>query len=123
MEVRSVLNTKPCRLFLLGALTCALITAQMTVTGSISGNMTDPSGQALAGAKVTVLSTTTSEPRTAVANETGSFNLIAVQPGVYTLRVEHPGFKVYERRELVVSANERVSLGDIMMQIGEVTET
>ena len=84
-----MLNTKPCRLFLLGALTCALITAQMTVTGSISGNMTDPSGQALAGAKVSVLSTTTSEPRTAVANETGSFNLIAVQPGVYTLRVEH----------------------------------
>ena len=117
------MNMNCCRLFLFGALTCALMNAQMTVTGSISGNMTDPSGQALAGAKVTVLSTTTSEPRTAVANETGAFNLVAVQPGIYTLRVEHPGFKVYERRELVVSANERVSLGDIMMQIGEVTET
>ncbi|MEO8372763.1 MAG: carboxypeptidase regulatory-like domain-containing protein, partial [Candidatus Solibacter sp.] len=117
------MNISCCRAFVLGALTCALMTAQMTVTGSISGNMTDPSGQALVGAKVTVLSTTTSEPRTAVANETGAFSLIAVQPGIYTLRVEHPGFKVYERRELVVSANERVSLGDITMQIGEVTET
>jgi len=116
-------NPTACRLFFLSALICALIPAQMTVTGTIAGNITDPSGQAIVGAKVSVTSTTTSEPRTTTANETGAFNLVAIQPGTYNFRVEHPGFKVYERRGLVVSANERVALGDVMMQIGDVTET
>lgn len=121
-----MVETKPGplgQLLLLGALACALASAQMTVTGTISGTVTDPSGQAIPGAKVTVTSTSTSEPRSAAANEFGAFNVVAVQPGTYNLRVEHPGFKAYERRGVVVSANERVALGDVVMQIGEVTET
>src|SRR4051794_8277686 len=112
-----------CRLLFLGALTCALASAQMTVTGTITGNVIDPSGQAIPGAKVTVVNTSTSEPRSAVASDGGAFSVAAVQPGTYNLRVEHPGFKAYERRGLVVSANERVALGNVAMQIGEVTET
>src|SRR5690242_16699003 len=96
------------QLLLVGALCCASISAQMNVTGTISGNVGDPSGQAIAAAKVTVTNTNTSETRTATANEVGAFNLIAVQPGTYNLRVEHPGFKAHERRGLVVSANERL---------------
>jgi hypothetical protein len=111
------------QLLLLGALFCASITAQMNVTGTISGNVTDPSGQAIAAAKINVTNTNTSESRSVTANEVGAFNLLALQPGSYNLRVEHPGFKAYERRGVVVSANERVALGDIAMQIGEVTET
>jgi len=95
----------------------------MNVTGTITGNVTDPSGQAIAAAKVTATNTNTSEPRTATANEVGAFNLVALQPGTYNLRIEHPGFKAYERRSLLVGANERVALGDIAMSIGEVTET
>src|SRR5262249_4010535 len=125
-EVNSMFETKPrgfWHLLLVGALGCALAFAQMTVTGSITGNVIDPSGQAIAGAKISITSTTTSEPRSATANEIGAFSLVAVQPGAYNLRVEHPGFKVYERRGVVVSANERVALSDIIMQIGEVTDT
>lgn len=58
-----------------------------------------------------------------MANEVGAFTVVALQPGTYRLRIEHPGFKAYERREIVVSANERVALGDLMMQLGEVSET
>jgi len=78
---------------LIAALTSGLLSAQMTVTGTISGSVTDPSGQAIASAKVTATSTTTSEPRTAAANEVGAFNLVALQPGTYNIRVEHPGFR------------------------------
>ncbi|HXK04147.1 MAG TPA: carboxypeptidase-like regulatory domain-containing protein [Verrucomicrobiae bacterium] len=108
---------------LIAALTSGLLSAQMTVTGTISGSVTDPSGQAIASAKVTATSTTTSEPRTAAANEVGAFNLVALQPGTYNIRVEHPGFKTYERKGVVVSANERVALGDVALQIGDVAET
>jgi len=121
-----MLNAKtrqPWQCFLLGALTCALISAQMTVTGNIAGTVIDPSGQSIAGAKITLTNTSTSEPRSTVTNELGAFSLLAMQPGTYTMRVEHPGFKVHERRAIQVSANERVALGDIVMQLGDVTET
>lgn len=97
--------------------------AQMTVTGTITGNIVDPSGQAVPGAKVTITSPKTGEQKTVTGNEVGAFNLNAVQPDTYTLRVEHPGFKSYERRGMVVSANERVAVGDIALQIGELAET
>ena len=97
--------------------------AQMTVTGAITGTVTDPSGQVIPGAKVTLTSSVTSDSRSATANEVGAFTLNAIQPDTYNLRVEQKGFKAYQRSGVVVSANERVALGDIVLQIGEVTET
>src|SRR5204863_4891072 len=119
-------NAKLLRVFqclLSAALSTGLLSAQMTITGTISGTVADPSGQPMPGAKITLTSAKTSESRTTTTNETGVFNMIAVQPESYNLRIEQKGFKAYERRGVVVSANERVSLGDIVLQIGEVTET
>jgi hypothetical protein len=125
-EVNSMFETTARRLWqilILGGISCALASAQMTVTGSITGSVIDPSGKAIAAAKVAITSTTTSDSRWVTANEAGGFNFVAVQPGVYNVRVEHPGFKVYERRGVVVSANENVAIADVVMQIGEVTDT
>jgi hypothetical protein len=102
---------------------CWWLPAQMTVTGTITGNVVDPSGHAVANAKVTLTSVSTSESRNAAANELGVFTLAAVQPDTYSLRVEASGFKAYARARLVVSANERVAVGDVMLQVGDVTET
>jgi hypothetical protein len=97
--------------------------AQMTVTGSIVGTVTDPSGQVVAGAKVTLLSERTGDTRTLAATDIGAFNFVAVQPDTYTLKVEHAGFKGSQRTGLVVGANEHVAAGDIQLQIGAVSET
>ena len=110
------------RLFL-AILSCGLMSAQMTTTGSIAGTVIDPSGHAIAGAKITLTSNHTAAARTALTNETGAFTMIAVQPDTYSLRIEQTGFKVQQRSGVVVAANERVALGAIAMQIGEVTET
>jgi hypothetical protein len=111
------------RYLLFTALSCGLLPAQMTITGTVSGTVVDPSGQVVAGAKVSLTSDRTSEVRTGVANEVGLFQIIAVQPETYDLRVEQKGFKAYVRHGVVVSANERVSTGDVVLQIGEVSET
>src|SRR2546430_7535152 len=87
--------------------------AQMTITGSISGTVTDPSGQVVAGAKVTLTSDSTGDIRNATTNEVGAFNLVAVQPATYSIKVEHAGFKSFQRTGVAVSANERVAAGDI----------
>ena len=93
----------------------------MTITGTITGNVVDPTGQAIANAKLTLTSIQTSDQRTVVTNETGAFSVVAVQPDTYRLRIEARGFKVYNRNQLVVTANERVATGDIMLQVGDVT--
>src|SRR5689334_6434837 len=108
---------------LFAALACGLASAQMTTTGSVTGTVIDASGHAIAGAKVTLISDRTSESRTATTNEAGDFNMIAVQPDTYNLRIEQKGFKVHEKRGFVVAANDRVALADITLQVGEVTET
>ncbi|MBZ5625052.1 MAG: carboxypeptidase-like regulatory domain-containing protein [Acidobacteriia bacterium] len=108
---------------LCAAFACGLLSGQMTVTGTISGTVVDPSGQVIAGARITLTSVRTSDTRTGLANEVGVFNLVAVQPDTYNLRVEQRGFKAYERRGVVISANERVATGNIVLEIGEVTET
>ena len=102
---------------------CGLLSAQMTTTGSITGDVMDTSGHAIAGAKITVTSERTSEVRTAITNESGTFNMIAVQPDTYNLRIEQKGFKAHERRGVSIAANEKVALGDVTLQVGEVTET
>jgi len=83
----------------------------------------DVSGHVIAGAKITLVSDRTSESRSTISTETGTFNIAAVQPDTYSLRVEQKGFKVYQSKGLTVAANARVSLGEITLQIGEVTET
>jgi hypothetical protein len=105
------------------ACTAGLASAQMTITGTVTGTVVDPTAQVVAGAKITFTSIKTGDVRTGTTNEVGSFNLGAIQPDVYNLRIQHAGFKVYERKGLNVSANERIALGDLTLQIGDVTET
>ncbi len=106
-----------------GLISCLVLPAQMTVTGSITGNVMDASGQGVPNAKITLTSISTSGVRTAAANDVGVFTLQAVQPDTYNLRVEQKGFKAYSRNGIPVSANEHVALGDVTLQVGDVTET
>jgi hypothetical protein len=107
----------------MAALALSQLPAQMTVTGSLSGTVKDPSGEMVAGAVVSLTSELTGEVRSARSNETGVFNFAAVQPETYSLKIEHAGFKTNRRTGMVISANERVSLGDVRLEIGAVTET
>ncbi len=108
---------------LLLLVSCGLMLGQMTVTGTITGTIEDPSGQLVPGAKVSLRSEKTGEIRSTVSNAVGAFNFVAVQPDTYSLKVEHTGFKASERKGLVLTANERLAAGDIALQLGAVTET
>src|SRR5258708_4278657 len=110
-----------CMLFAL--LASGQLFAQMTVTGSIEGTVTDPTGNVVVGAKVTLTSEKTGESRNATSNGAGAFSFVAVQPDQYSIRVEQSGFKAAQRTNIVLSANEHLSAGSIVLQIGQVTET
>jgi Carboxypeptidase regulatory-like domain/TonB-dependent Receptor Plug Domain len=103
-------------------LLCGESQAQL-VTGSISGSVIDASGGAVAGAKVTVINERTGEARAAQSNDAGAFNFPALQPGAYTIKIERQGFRGLEQKNLILTANDKLSLGDLELQVGQVSET
>ena len=94
-----------------------------TVTGTISGTITDQSNQVIAGAKVTLSNDRTNDARTTTANESGNFLFPAVSPGTYSVKVEQNGFRTLQRQGFVLSANDRLSLGDLQLTVGQISET
>src|SRR5271165_4492564 len=91
------------------------------VYGSILGTVTDPSGAAVSGAKVTVTSQTKNTSETATTNESGNYDVTHLIPDVYTIRVEATGFKVLEYKDIQVSADTGSHL-DGQFQVGSTSE-
>ena len=94
-----------------------------SVTGSIVGTVVDQTNQALPGAVVTLEERDTGLSRELVTSDDGSFVFSSVQPGVYTIRVKATGFSIFERRNTVLPASERLSVGTLTLALGGVTET
>ncbi len=94
-----------------------------TVSGRISGTVVDASNNAVAGATVTLINERTSDSRTAATNDSGAFDFAAVLPGAYTIKVEQKGFRSFERKGNVLTANEHLGVGELALQVGEVSET
>src|SRR5258705_10113274 len=108
-------------LTLLGLL--AVSAAAQSITGSISGTVTDSTGGVIVGASVTLLSDQTGSTRTATTSEDGRFSFAALQPGAYTVKVEQPGFQSLERKNAILTANESLALEDLALTAGQVSET
>jgi hypothetical protein len=93
------------------------------VSGTVTGTVVDPSGKIVVGGTVTLTNDLTSDSRSLATSGIGVFTFPAVQPGQYSIRIEHPGFKVYERMNVNLAANEVLALGQIELTVGMVTET
>ncbi len=104
-------------------LLCAQFAAAQTVTGAISGTVLDASGNAIAGATVTLVNERTNDSRVLTTNESGDFRFTAVQPGTYTVKVEQRGFSAFARKGNVLTANEHLAVGELSMKVGELSET
>ena len=61
--------------------------------GSISGTVTDPQGNVVAGATVTLINAGTNTSRTTTTTDTGVYSFEFVPPGDYRIEVESTGFK------------------------------
>src|SRR5437588_2431909 len=94
-----------------------------SVTGTISGVVLEPNGAVVPGAEVTLVNDQTKGKRDQSTNEAGRFSFASLQPGVYTLRIEHQGFETMLRTKIVLSANEGLALGDLSLRTGQVSET
>src|SRR3954471_10399050 len=101
----------------------AVAGTSQTITGTITGTVVDPNGGVIPGATVTLLYKQTGATRSVSTNDEGRFAFAAVQPGVYSIKIEHAGFQTLLRENSVLSANENLALGEIGLTTGSVNET
>ena len=106
------------------ALICAMWAPKASgqaVFGSIAGTVTDPSGANVANAKVTVVDQGKGTTDQATTNESGNYNVTHLIPDSYTVRIEAPGFKVIEFKDIAVSADTATRI-DGQFQVGSASE-
>jgi hypothetical protein len=116
-------RTRSILLITMALLALAVPANAQTITGSISGAVADSTGGLIPSANVTLVSEKTGQTRTAATNGEGRFNFAALQPGTYSLKIEQQGFQAFEQRNIILSANENLALGDLKLQPGQVSET
>jgi len=90
--------------------------------GRVRGTVTDASGGAVVGAKVTLINEATNVTREAQTSNNAEYLFLEVPVGSYAIEVNHTGFKKYVRKDVPVNLNEVVTV-DIPLQIGGSTET
>jgi hypothetical protein len=109
-------------LTLMLVITPAPTTAQVA-NGSISGNVVDAQGAAIADAAVKAISKDTNKEATTTTDSAGLFRLSLLPPGSYKVEITRTGFHkvVFDNFEVSVGADR--GLGTVKLEIGEVSAT
>ncbi|HZQ45308.1 MAG TPA: TonB-dependent receptor [Acidobacteriaceae bacterium] len=92
-------------------------------SGTINGRMVDPSGAVIPGAAVKLVEQQTHVEATTKGAGNGDFVFPVVQPGTYSVIVTAPGFQQLVKRDLVLTANERLNAGTLTLQVGSDTQS
>lgn len=88
-----------------------------TVTGSLSGTVTDTSGAVVPNATVTLTDQATGTSRTTKSNGAGFYSFPVVQPGTYSVKGAASGFSTTEQKGVTLAAKEIRSV-NIQLKVG-----
>jgi hypothetical protein len=108
-----------CFLFLIAVAPSAR--AQM-VGGTISGEVIDAGGAAVAGSEVRIRNDETGSERKFLTGESGTFSAPSVAVGAYTVSVSRDGFAPLKRTGITVTVGQNVQL-HLALAVGNVQET
>src|ERR1022692_4771428 len=106
---RSITDAIRAFVFLAACLTGANQTTQAQTSG-ISGSVSDTSGGAVSGAKITAVNQTTNTETTVLADAAGQFTLDKLPAGTYTVKAEFPGFTPYEKKGVTSPSTLQISI-------------
>jgi hypothetical protein len=104
-----------------GSLAQGTAAGQSTAAG-LSGTVYDEEHAVLPGASVTLCNVETGRIRTTVADKTGSFHLVGLEPGQYELAIELVGFRTHVSTGITLSIGEEGHIEPTMV-IAALTET
>jgi hypothetical protein len=100
----------------------AVISAQVAITGKITGVVTDSSGAAVPNATVTVKSSALMTPRTTTTAADGGYLFDLLSPGTYEVTVTASGFQSVNETGIVITAGFTATINS-KLQVGQVTQT
>jgi len=98
-----------------------LSVAWASITGSISGVVTDASGAVVSGASVVATDTQTGVKTTVTTDGKGFYDLPTLAVGTYDLEISHSGFKTFGKTGLVIDANSALRV-DATLSVGAISE-
>ena len=101
-------------------LLCATV-ALASITGTISGIVTDPAGALISGADVSATNVLTGVVHTVKTDAKGFYSFLALPIGTYTISVHYEGFKDFQQKQIVIDANSALRV-DATQQVGAVQQ-
>jgi hypothetical protein len=104
-------------------LVCNPFVSAQTTSGEISGRVLDASGAVVPGAQVTLANEETGSQQTDKTTASGLFVFPSLQPGTFAVSVQAAGFKTLEKRDMHLTASQRLSAGDLRLEVGAATQT
>jgi hypothetical protein len=103
-------------------LSTAGLWAQSTSTGTISGQISDDQGAAIAGASVQLVDAATKSTRTAITNAAGRYDVFNLNPDLYDITVSKPGFSESKLAGQNVQVGLVLTL-NVSLKVGATTTT
>ena len=110
-----------CALYLLVAMLNAHVFAQVSTSG-ITGNVTDPGGAVVSGAKVTARNEATGITYEMNTTSGGTYTFSSVTPGQYAVTVSKPGFRKFTSVHNILTVGVPLVV-DAQLQVGAASET
>jgi hypothetical protein len=101
---------------------CFMLTAQVGTEGSFLGTVTDTSGAVVPSAQIEVTHLGTGFKKTATAEADGSFNILALPIGRYSVSVRATGFKTWNLPDTELTVGSRVRVSPVL-SVGETSES
>src|SRR5439155_1798426 len=92
-----------------------------TGTTSVRGAVTDKTGAAIVGAKVTVGNAAQGLHRETDTDGSGAYEFLSLPPGSYVLTVETKGFRKFEQKNLQLLVNSPATV-NATLEVGAASE-
>src|SRR5271169_189958 len=101
------------------AVVCVAIVASVATypqgsTGRILGVVTDQSGGNVAGATVTITDVARGVSQTLTTDSDGAYVALNLLPSTYTVRAEFKGFKVFERKNILLEVGKDLRIDPVL---------
>jgi Carboxypeptidase regulatory-like domain/TonB-dependent Receptor Plug Domain len=97
--------------------------AYAQVSGAtLSGTITDPSGAAIAGAKVSIVNKATGVTRDVTTDSAGLYSAPNLQPGVYDVTASASGFSAAKESDITLTIGGQQTL-NMPLRVGEASQT
>ncbi len=124
MQIRQMSFTRSLALAFLGVFLLAVtnLTFGQDTNASLSGTVSDPSGAAIPGAKLTLTNAATGFQSNFVSDDSGEFSFHNLTPGKYNLSTSASGFKSSDQKGIELAINQAARV-DVHLPVGQTGET